>query len=237
MTSVVVRPAMYWKSPYITHAGVFLDTCTLKRLALQTQEVLRGWAEIAHASVPPLADKAAQTVVVAAMKSAPRGLAVRVSSCKLRMVIAGPAKVDELASWSSVFVGVGAVAVDRPDSPGIRVGLRADSMRKAPDDFLLDGPHDLVRPGVWRGLAGRPSCSVGVELHLGFPIEGVRHIDEDEWEGEAVSPPQVQPRAGRARSCKSRQRLRSVVIVYSEDRCLLILQPIHMDELQRRDSR
>eukprot|EP00972_Heterocapsa_arctica_P074440 10984896-Heterocapsa_arctica.AAC.1 len=61
----------------MTQTWVFLETCTLKRLALQTHGELRGCAEMAHASVPPMAERAVHTVVTAAVYSEPFFLAVR----------------------------------------------------------------------------------------------------------------------------------------------------------------
>eukprot|EP00972_Heterocapsa_arctica_P049706 7313610-Heterocapsa_arctica.AAC.1 len=56
---------------------VFMETCTLKRLALHTQGELRGCAEMAQPSVPPIADRAVHVVVTAAMKSVALRLLVR----------------------------------------------------------------------------------------------------------------------------------------------------------------
>eukprot|EP00972_Heterocapsa_arctica_P012501 1837506-Heterocapsa_arctica.AAC.1 len=61
MACGMMYPAMYWKSPNMKHTWVFLDDWTLNSPALPTQGVLRQWAEMAHASLPPMAERAALT--------------------------------------------------------------------------------------------------------------------------------------------------------------------------------
>eukprot|EP00972_Heterocapsa_arctica_P085741 12634116-Heterocapsa_arctica.AAC.1 len=84
----------------MTSPWVFLDDCTLKRPALTTQGVLRGCAEMANASVPPMAERPVLTVLVAAAKSVRRRRLGSRLARRCAMVCAGWARRAVVPSWS-----------------------------------------------------------------------------------------------------------------------------------------